>query len=161
MSSPQVSCKQRVIGATCKYHLRLVVLASFKPTVRVCLHYLNAKCTLVSMIDGFTNKLLLYFHTGISKGKYIVIFFFREPIWNSHVFPVYSKTIFKNGQFYAFLRNLNHSGLLWVLRSVSVVGFARVKKNRSQTNNRARRLYTFFLNLIQNDTFFKQSGRQF
>ena len=42
-----------------------------------------------------------------------------------------------------------------------IVGFARVKKNRSQTNNRARRLYTFFLNLIQNDTFFKQSGRQF
>ena len=42
-----------------------------------------------------------------------------------------------------------------------IVGFARVKKNRSQTNNRARRLYTFFLNLIQIDTFFKQSGRQF
>lgn len=42
-----------------------------------------------------------------------------------------------------------------------IVGFARVQKNRSQTNNRARRLYTFFLNLIQNDTFIKQSGRQF
>ena len=153
MSSPQVSCKQRVIGATCKYHLRFVVLASFEPTVRVCLHYLNAKCTLVSMIDGFTNKLLLYFHTGISKGKYIVIFFFREPIWNSHVFPVYSKTIFKNGQFYAFFAQFKPFRI--------IVGFARVKKNRSQTNNRARRLYTFFLNLIQIDTFFKQSGRQF
>lgn len=81
----------------CKYYLCFVVLVFFKLIVRVCLYYFNVKCIFVLMIDGFINKFLFYFYIGILKGKYIVIFFFREFIWNSYVFLVYFKIIFKNG----------------------------------------------------------------